>query len=77
MHKNIVRFTFDCPAELHMMAKMKAASSHQSVKEYLVGLLTHDIESNPPKFLNSKELKKELNKLMKEDNSLMEKLAKR
>ena len=76
-HKDTIRFTFDCPSELHTMAKMKAAALKQSIKEYLVGLLVKDAVDNPPKFLNNKSFKKELKKILEEDSELMKKLADR
>jgi len=38
-HKDVIRFTFDCPTDLHTIAKMKASALHQSMKDYLIGLL--------------------------------------
>lgn len=41
-HKDVIRFTFDCPTDLHTIAKMKASALHQSMKDYLIGLLAKD-----------------------------------
>ena len=76
-HKDRIRFTFDCPSELHTMAKMKAASFKQSLKDYFIGLLAKDIAENPPQFLDNKHFKKELKKIIEEDEELMKKLAHR
>lgn len=73
--KEVVRFTFDCPTDLHTIAKMKASALKQSLKEYLVGLLVKDAMENPPKFLDNKTFKKELNKILEDDAELMKKLA--
>lgn len=76
-HKDNVRFTFDCPSELHTAAKMKASALKQSLKDYLIGLLAKDAIENPPKFVNDKSFKKELQKLLHLDADLMKKLSKR
>lgn len=73
--KEVVRFTFDCPSGLHMIAKMKASALKQSMREYLVGLLIKDAMENPPKFIDNKTFKKELKKILKDDADLMRKLA--
>ena len=57
-HKDVIRFTFDCPIDLHTIAKMKASALHQSMKDYLIGLLAKDAVENPPKYLDSKYFKK-------------------
>jgi len=76
-HKEVIRFTFDCPADLHMLAKMKASALKQSMKDYFIGLLTKDAVENPPKFLDSKSFKKQLKKILKDDAELLEKLSDR
>lgn len=75
--KETIRFTFDCPSDLHTIAKIKASAMKQSLKEYLVGLLVKDAQENPPKFMDSKAFKKELKKILAEDTELMKKLADR
>lgn len=74
-HKEVIRFTFDCPISLHTVAKMKASALHQSMREYLVGLLVKDAMENPPEFLGNKAFKKELYRILEEDEDLMRKLA--
>jgi hypothetical protein len=74
-HKNLTRFTFDCPEELHTLAKIKATALKKSLKDYFIGLLTKDVIENPPKFLDNKAFKKELKKILAEDADLMQKLA--
>jgi hypothetical protein len=74
-HKNVIRFTFDCPIELHTAAKMKALALKQSLKDYLIGLLAKDAVRNPPKFLDEKAFKKELKKILHDDTELMQKLS--
>lgn len=76
-NKDNVRFTFDCPAELHSIAKMKAAALKQSMRDYFIDLLTKDAMENPPKLLDNKAFKKELRRLLKDDAKLMKKLADR
>jgi hypothetical protein len=73
--KEVVRFTFDCPADLHTIAKMKASALKQSMREYLVNLLIKDVTENPHKFIDNKAFKKELKKILDEDADLMKKLA--
>ena len=76
-HKDVIRFTFDCPIDLHTIAKMKASALKQSMKDYLIGLLTKDAVENPPKFLDNKSFKKELKKILQDDAELMQKLSDR
>jgi hypothetical protein len=76
-HKDTVRFTFDCPSDLHAFAKMKAAALKKTVKDYLLGLLAKDAMENPPKFLNDKAFKKELKSILENDVELMQKLSKK
>ncbi|MFI5344629.1 MAG: hypothetical protein ACHQUC_10480 [Chlamydiales bacterium] len=73
--KEVVRFTFDCPVDLHTIAKMKASALKKSLREYLVSLLVKDAMENPPKFLDNKAFKKELKKILEDDADLMRKLA--
>lgn len=75
--KDTVRFTFDCPSDLHTMAKMKATALKQSMKDYVVSLLIKDAMENPPKFMDQKSFKKELKYLLENDADLMQKLADR
>ena len=76
-HKDVIRFTFDCPVDLHTVAKMKASALHQSMKDYLIGLLAKDAMENPPKYLDNKSFKKELKTILKDDAELMQKLSDR
>lgn len=76
-HKDVIRFTFDCPIDLHTAAKMKASALHQSMKDYLIGLLAKDAVENPPKYLDSKSFKKELKNILQHDAELMQKLSDR
>ena len=76
-HKDVVRFTFDCPIDLHTVAKMKASALHQSMKDYLIGLLAKDAVENPPKYLDNKSFKKELKNILQDDAELMQKLSDR
>ena len=76
-HEEIVRFTFDCPVNLHSFAKMKAIANHQSMKDYIIGLLAKDAVDHPVKFLSNKSFEKELKKILHDDSELMEKLADR
>lgn len=73
--REMVRFTFDCPSDLHTVAKMKASSLKQSMREYLVNLLIKDSLENPTKFIDSKAFKKEIEKIIENDADLMKKLA--
>lgn len=75
--KNTTRFTFDCPTDLHSIAKMKAASLKKSLKEYLVALVIKDISASPPKLIDKKSFKKEIDRILKDDAELMKKLADR
>ena len=76
-HKDVIRFTFDCPIDLHTVAKMKASALHQSMKDYLIGLLAKDAVENPPKYLDNKSFKKELKNILQNDTELMQKLSDR
>ena len=76
-HKDVIRFTFDCPIDLHTVAKMKASALHQSMKDYIIGLLAKDAVENPLKYLNSKSFKKELKNILQDDAELMQKLSDR
>jgi hypothetical protein len=75
--KETIRFTFDCPTDLHSIAKMKASASKQSLKEYLIGLIVKDISENPPRFMDEKSFKAELNRILENDAELMKKLTNR
>lgn len=75
--KDVVRFTFDCPVDLHTIAKMKASALKQSMKDYLIGLLAKDAVENPPKYLDNKSFKKELKKILEDDSELMKELSDR
>ena len=74
---DVIRFTFDCPIDLHTVAKMKASALHQSMKDYLIGLLAKDAVENPPKYLDNKSFKKELKNILQDDAELMQKLSDR
>ena len=76
-HKDVIRFTFDCPIDLHTVAKMKASALHTSMKDYIIGLLAKDIEETPIKHLNNKSFKKELKNILHDDAELMQKLSDR
>lgn len=76
-HKDVIRFTFDCPVDLHTAAKMKASALHQSMKDYLIGLLAKDAVENPPKYLDSKSFKSTLKHILQDDAELMKKLSDR
>ncbi|SPJ31874.1 hypothetical protein [Candidatus Protochlamydia amoebophila] len=76
-HKDVIRFTFDCPIDLHAIAKMKASALHQSMKDYLIGLLAKDALENPPKYLDSKSFKEQLKNILQDDAELMQKLSDR
>lgn len=73
--KEVIRFTFDCPVELHTIAKMKASSLKKSMREYVVSLLVKDAMENPTKFLDNKTFKKQLKRILEDDADLMKKLA--
>lgn len=75
--KEKIRFTFDCPIDLHTAAKMRASAMHQSLKDYLINLVAKDVVENPVKFLDKKSFKKQLKKLLKDDDELMQALSKR
>ena len=77
LHEDTVRFTFDCPVNLHSFAKVKASASHQSMKDYLIGLLAKDAVEQPIKFLSNKSFDKELKKILHGDAKLQKKLADR
>jgi hypothetical protein len=76
-HKDVIRFTFDCPVDLHTVAKMKASALHKSMKDYLIGLLAKDAIENPTKYIDNKSFKKELEKIFQADAELMQKLSDR
>lgn len=56
---------------------MKASALHQSMKDYLIGLLAKDAVENPPKYLDNKSFKKELKHILQDDAELMQKLSDR
>jgi hypothetical protein len=76
-HKDVIRFTFDCPIDLHTVAKMKASALHQSMKDYIIGLLAKDAVENPSKYLDNKSFKEELKNILQDDAELMQKLSDR
>lgn len=76
-HQKMIRFTFDCPVNLHSYAKMKAAKNHQSMKDYLIGLIAKDAADHSIKFLSNKSFDKELKKILNDDFELIKKLANR
>ncbi|MEI8365859.1 MAG: hypothetical protein WCF65_05510 [Parachlamydiaceae bacterium] len=76
-HKDVIRFKFDCPIDLHTVTKMKASALHQSMKDYLIGILAKDAVENPPKYLDNKSFKKELKIILQDDTELMQKLSDR
>ena len=76
-HEEVVRFTFDCPAKLHSFVKMKAIANHQSMKDYIIGLLAKDAVEHPIKFLSNKSFQNEMKKILHDDSELMKKLADR
>ena len=75
MKRETTRFTFDCPIDLHAIAKMKASGLKESLKDYLIGLIIKDVSEKPPKFMNDKSFQKEMNKILENDEELMRKLA--
>jgi len=76
-NKETVRLTFDCPEEIHAAAKMKAASMKESIKSYVVSLMIRDLLESPPKVMNQAEFKKQLNRVVKDDEELMRMLSQR
>lgn len=77
LQKEKIRFTFDCPVDLHTAAKMRASAMHQSLKDYLINLVAKDIVENPIQFLDKKSFKKQLKKILNDDDKLMQELSKR
>ncbi len=77
VHKDVIRFTFNYPIDLHTVAKMKVSTLHQSMKDYLIGLLVKDAVENPLKYLDNKSFKKELRNILQDDAELMQKLSNR
>lgn len=75
--KEITRFTFDCPTELHFSVKMKALSCKKTVKDYLIGLITKDVSQSPDPFMKDSEFKKALPTFLEKHKGLMEGLAAR
>ncbi len=72
--QEITRFTFDCPTNLHSIAKMKAAASKVSLKDYLLKILIADI-SNSSEFVDDYTYQKELKNLLSKDYELLKKLS--
>lgn len=77
MNKDMTRFTFDCPTELHFSVKMKALSCKKSVKDYLIGLISKDMSQDTSPFLNDAEFKKVLPSFLEKHKGLMKGLADR
>ena len=75
--KNVTRFTFDCPTDIHCTLKMKALSYKKSVKDYLLGLIVRDLMVETPSFMNDEELQKQLAFVYENDMELLEGLANR
>lgn len=76
-NRDMTRFTFDCPKELHSTLKLKALERHQSVKDYLISLVIKDISENKPQFLPQDVFEKLMDAGMKKHEALMEKLARK
>ena len=74
MHNEFVCVTFDCPANLHAIAEMKASALKQNMQEYLIDLLIKDAAEESP---GRSSLKKELKRVLEVDAELMRKLADR
>jgi len=75
--KEITRFTFDCPTELHFSVKMKALSCKKTVKDYLIGLICKDVAQDSISPIKDSEFKKELPAFLEKHKGLMEGLAAR
>jgi hypothetical protein len=75
--KEITRFTFDCPTELHSTVKMKALSVKQTVKDYLISLIIKDVCDSPPQFMDKDSFEEQLRIALDKDAGLMMKLATR
>lgn len=77
MNKENVRFTFDCPKSLHMVAKMKAARNGQSIREYVLALMAKDTMEEEPKFVDDETFNRAMKKVLEADAELMKKLSQR
>lgn len=51
MKKKLTRVTFDCPTELHFLAKKKSILSRGSLKDYLVNLILDDVSKESPEIV--------------------------
>jgi len=75
--KEITRFTFDCPTELHSAFKMKALCGKKTVKDYLVGLIIKDVCENPPPHIDKDCFENQLRMALQKEAGLMRKLSER
>ncbi len=77
MNKENVRFTFDCPKSLHMVAKMKAARNGQSIREYVLALMAKDTMEDQPQFVDDDTFNRAMKRVLEKDAELMRKLSER
>ena len=75
--KNMTRFTFDCPTELHSSVKLKACAERTTVKDYIINLIIKDMDESTPRFASPQQFKKAFEEVLEKDSSLLKALADR
>lgn len=71
-----VRLTIDFPAEQHAYLKMLAAKKGISMRQYVIESISHQVEREAKHIdLSENKFKKALNKVIKENNDILKRLA--
>lgn len=75
--EHTVRLTIDFPAEQHAYLKMLAAKKGVSMRQYVIESLCENIEKKEAKHIDLREnkFKKTLNKVIKENDDVLRRLA--
>ena len=75
--KEIIRFSFDCPTDIHTTIKMKATFYKKTVRDYLLNLIAKDLAEDTPCFISNEDCHNQLKMIFKKDDDLMKGLANR
>jgi len=75
--EDTVRLTIDFPAEQHAYLKMLAAQKGISMRQYVIESLCENIEKQDAKHIDLSEnkFKKALNKVLRENDDVLQRLA--
>lgn len=76
-HAKTVRLTIDFPAEQHAYLKMLAAKKGISMRQYVIEALFKEVEAEETRStdLSKKKFRKSLDKVIKENDDLLRRLA--